>query len=155
MQVAIIVPNLHIWLNQPRIFKGYVKHLDKIRTRTSPAIQAQAVRALIGRLLPERVEEFNIKIEPGLIGEENGYFQVELCAISPYSKINLNVGLQIKKTAESPSVSIKGSTGVMAAWVFHYYLTQFCRCQVSWDADQLNIPFILPEASVRISSLDK
>lgn len=43
----------------------------------------------------------------------------------------------------------------MAAWGFHYYLTQFCRCQVSWDADQLNLPETLPEVSVRIVSLDK
>ena len=43
----------------------------------------------------------------------------------------------------------------MAAWGFHYYLTQLCGCQVSWDADQLNIPVTLPEVSVRIASLDK
>ena len=49
--------------------------MDKIRTRTSSEIQAQAVRALVGRLLPERAGEFEITIEPGLIGEENGYFE--------------------------------------------------------------------------------
>ncbi len=57
---------------------GYGRQLDKIRTRTSPKIQVQAVKDLIGRLLPERVDEFDITIEPGLFGEENGYFQVKL-----------------------------------------------------------------------------
>ena len=61
--------------------KGYGRHLDKIQTRTSPDVQALTVKALIGRLLPERAAEFDIAIEPGLIGEENGYFQVALRTI--------------------------------------------------------------------------
>ena len=56
---------------------------------------------------------------------------------------------------ENTTVFLRGSTGVMAAWGFHYYLTQLCHCQVSWDADQLDLPVILPEVSIRISSLDK
>jgi alpha-N-acetylglucosaminidase len=56
---------------------------------------------------------------------------------------------------ENTTVLLRGSTGVMAAWGFHYYLTQLCHCQVSWDADQLDLPVILPEVSIRVSSLDK
>lgn len=63
--------------------------------------------------------------------------------------------LQVIKTPENTTVFLQGSTGVMAAWGFHYYLTQLCYCQVSWDADQLDLPVILPEVSVRITSLDK
>lgn len=43
----------------------------------------------------------------------------------------------------------------MAAWGFHYYITKYCNCHVSWDGDQLNLPKVLPDVSVRISSLDK
>ncbi|XP_046631090.1 alpha-N-acetylglucosaminidase-like isoform X2 [Daphnia pulicaria] len=119
------------------IFQGGLGgSLDNIRTRTSVDIQAQAVRDLIERLLPERASEFDVKVEPGLLEDENGYFQVI-------------------KTPENTTVFLQGSTGVMAAWGFHYYLTQLCHCQVSWDADQLDLPVILPEVSVRITSLDK
>ena len=52
-------------------------------------------------------------------------------------------------------VLIKGSTGVMAAWGFHYYLTQHCHCHISWDYDQLNLPTRLPEISIRIASYDE
>lgn len=52
-------------------------------------------------------------------------------------------------------VIIRRSTGVMAAWGFHYYLTQLCQCHVSWDSDQLTLPNILPNVSTRIASLDK
>lgn len=55
---------------------GFCVPLDKIHTRTSVEIQAQAVTDLIGRLLPGRANEFDVKVEPGLPGEENGYFQV-------------------------------------------------------------------------------
>jgi hypothetical protein len=41
-------------------------------------IQAQAVRDLIERLLPERASEFDVKVEPGLLEDENGYFQVKI-----------------------------------------------------------------------------
>lgn len=63
--------------------------------------------------------------------------------------------LQIEKVSGNATVFVRGSTGVMAAWGFHYYLTQFCHCQVSWDTDQLNLPAVLPDVSVRITSLDK
>lgn len=70
-------------------------------------------------------------------------------------KNNMLFLTQITKTTENATVFIQGSTGVMAAWGFHYYLTQFCRSQVSWDADQLNLPAVLPEVSIRVNSLDK
>jgi len=44
----------------------------------------------------------------------------------------------------------------MAAWGFHYYLTQYCNCHVSWDADQLNLPANLPLVGpTRVNSLDR
>jgi len=43
----------------------------------------------------------------------------------------------------------------MAAWGFHYYLTKYCACHVSWDYDNLNLPETLPTVSIRIASLDK
>jgi len=43
----------------------------------------------------------------------------------------------------------------MAAWGFHYYLTQYCHCHISWDFDQLHLPFELPNLSIRISSNDQ
>ncbi|XP_045023592.1 alpha-N-acetylglucosaminidase-like isoform X2 [Daphnia magna] len=118
------------------VSEGLGNFLDRIQTQTSRKIQSQTVADLISRLLPERAEEFDVKVEGGHAAEENGYFQ-------------------ITKTTENATVFIQGSTGVMAAWGFHYYLTQFCRSQVSWDADQLNLPAVLPEVSIRVNSLDK
>lgn len=50
--------------------------LDRIQTQTSRKIQSQTVADLISRLLPERAEEFDVKVEGGHAAEENGYFQV-------------------------------------------------------------------------------
>ncbi len=139
--------------------EGLGGSLDKIRTRTSVDIQAQAVRDLIERLLPERASEFDVKVEPGLPQDENGYFQVDSNSFGFWEWVKCEQKivsyLQVVKTQDNTTVFLQGSTGVMAAWGFHYYLTQLCQCQVSWDADQLDLPIILPEVSVRITSLDK
>ena len=58
--------------------KGYSRSLDKIRSQASAEIQIRAVRDLIGRLLPDRANEFSIIVEPCRMEEKNGYFQVGL-----------------------------------------------------------------------------
>ena len=62
--------------------EGLCSSLNEIRTRTSFEIQAQAVIDLIERLLPERSNLFDVKVEPGLLEEENGYFQVSSSSFS-------------------------------------------------------------------------
>ena len=63
--------------------------------------------------------------------------------------------LQLSKSNDS-AVLIRATSGVMAAWGFHYYLTEYCSCHVSWDADQLRLPTNLPALlPTRVDSLDQ
>lgn len=52
-------------------------------------------------------------------------------------------------------IQINGSTGVAAAWGFHYYLKYVCKAHISWDSEQLNLPSTLPDADLTIVSNDR
>ena len=70
--------------------------------------------------------------------------------------LKTKLSTQLSKATVEAAVQIRASSGVMAAWGFHYYLTQYCNCHVSWDADQLNLPANLPLVGpTRVNSLDR
>ncbi len=52
-------------------------------------------------------------------------------------------------------VSIHGNTGVAAAYGFHYYLKYYCRCHISWYTNLINLPSILPDVNITLTSLDR
>lgn len=64
------------------------------------------------------------------------------------------MNFQIEKTADG-LIKITATTGVSAATGFHYYLKYFCRCHVSWEAEQLELPEVLPEVNVSVSMNDR
>ncbi len=46
--------------------------------------------------------------------------------------------------AEKKTLVITGSDRIAQAAGFHHYLKYYCRCQVSWSGNQLNIPEVMP-----------
>ncbi|RWS15176.1 alpha-N-acetylglucosaminidase-like protein, partial [Dinothrombium tinctorium] len=90
----------------------------------------QAVIDLIGRLLPSRVDEFDIKVTPFLLENDcKDKFIIE------------PLGLRIRIVATS---------GVAAANGLRYYLKEYCKCHVSWSGNQLSVPVPLPQPNMLI-----
>ena len=100
-------------------------------SRTQYNDQQKAVEELIERLLPNRIKEFEIVIEPEHFLDA--------------SKENLDT-FQIETTFFG-KLRITATSGVAAAWGFNHYLKYFCKAQISWGGRQLNIPKPLPKVS--------
>eukprot|EP00118_Oscarella_pearsei_P003618 m.15082 g.15082 ORF g.15082 m.15082 type:complete len:759 (+) comp26171_c0_seq1:20-2296(+) len=107
--------------------------LDAIWTSVSPNAQAEAVKDLIQRLIPERADEFQIEIDSSLAAKFKDAFEISWA---------------------DNRVLVRGTTGVAAAWGFQHYLKYWCFCHVSWGGDQLNLPSPLPpvHSPVKITS---
>lgn len=52
-------------------------------------------------------------------------------------------------------VEILGTSGVAAAWGLHYYIKTYCNVHISWEGNQVELPDILPDVRVKISSNDR
>ncbi|XP_063910098.1 alpha-N-acetylglucosaminidase-like isoform X1 [Zophobas morio] len=108
--------------------------LGHIKPKGSSETQADAVRELIQRLLPDQATLFSITVEPNLNGAKDTF--------------------HIEKTSDN-IVQISATTGVAAAAGFNYYLKYFCNCHVSWEASQLNLPEELPDVNITVTLNDK
>jgi alpha-N-acetylglucosaminidase len=90
-------------------------------TTTGVINQVQAARGVIKRILPSHEQKFVLEIIP----QDNGKDVFEL-------------------ESQGKKIVIRGSSGVTITNGFHYYLKHYGKCQVSWFADQLNVPQPLP-----------
>ena len=100
-------------------------NLRPVRNQT---VQEEAALALIKRLLPSAYAKlFSVEVN-------SDSSQKDWAQINTYSEKNTTY------------VNVKASSGVMATYVFHEYLKQFCQCQISWEHKQLFLPAQLPEA---------
>lgn len=88
------------------------------------AATAEAARALVGRLVPEHVDQFSFECIASDEGRD--VFEIE--------------------TVEG-RVVIRGNTAVAMAMGFHWYLKHHCHCHVSWYGDQLQLPDPLPRVT--------
>ena len=100
---------------------------SNLRPVRNDTVQGEAALSLIKRLLPLAYAKL---------------FSVEISASSKDWAV-LNTYQKVHNTTY---VNIEASSGVMATYVFHEYLKQFCGCQVSWEHQQLSLPTQLPEA---------
>ncbi|KAJ8728718.1 hypothetical protein PYW07_006414 [Mythimna separata] len=50
---------------------------------------------------------------------------------------------------------IKASTGVAAVWGFNYYLKKYCKSQIEWQTEHVNIPEILPYVKEKVVASDR
>ncbi|XP_071452084.1 alpha-N-acetylglucosaminidase [Hetaerina americana] len=108
--------------------------LRRIRPSATARRQQEAVNGLIHRLIPSRAGAFKVFITPPSNPHEKDEFLVE---------------------SKDGSVNITASSGIAASYGLQYYLKKFCKCHVSWDGNQLNLPEILPAASIRRKASDR
>ncbi|XP_077981235.1 alpha-N-acetylglucosaminidase-like isoform X2 [Glandiceps talaboti] len=107
------------------------KTLDHLKPSVSAETQAQTVRDMIQRLIPERASQFKVVVDP---------------SIGP---VNLDT-FEIETTGDNET-TVRGTTGVAAASAFQHYLNTYCHCHISWSGDQLNIPANLPVVVPKVS----
>ncbi|XP_065206466.1 alpha-N-acetylglucosaminidase [Planococcus citri] len=101
---------------------------------TEHKIQKNAVDGLIKRLIGEEKSKlFNITIHKQNVAKKDTF------SVNKIQNI----------------IQISATSGVAAAYGFHYYLKNYCKAHVSWDYDQLKIPTILPDVDVGLISMDK
>ncbi|KAJ8301051.1 hypothetical protein KUTeg_022570 [Tegillarca granosa] len=118
--------------------KSVFDHLNKLLPKSSNDIQTTAVKALIGRVVPSRQNEFNVIVD-GKYGPD----MKDMFYISSNS---------------SGGVNIRASTGVAAAKAFYLYLTDYCNCQITWAGSQVNLPKklpTLPNDGIQVTSNDR
>ncbi|KAL1509052.1 hypothetical protein ABEB36_003853 [Hypothenemus hampei] len=115
----------------PNRFESTLGHL---KSQKDSSVQQESVEKLIQRILPERYKEFSIKIESNFTLANKEAFQI--------NKIN-------------ETIEIVGTTGVIAATGFHYYLKYYCNAHISWEVSQLSLPKILPDVNITISLNDR
>ncbi|HNX53403.1 MAG TPA: alpha-N-acetylglucosaminidase [Pontiellaceae bacterium] len=88
----------------------------------------EAVKALIQRMTPGCADRFAVEFIPPADGKD--VYEIE--------------------SGEPGRIVLRGSSGVAAASAYYHYLKEFCRCHVSWNGDQLNLPAVLPAVSRKI-----
>ena len=96
--------------------------------------QAIAVRNLIQRVLPQYSNKFIVRVAEDGKGEG---FQLQ-------TMIKKNYTYVIIRATSKPAASLG----------FHHYLTQYGRCQFTWDYRQCNLPYGLPTLSQPVSVKD-
>ena len=101
---------------------------SNLRPIRNDTVQEEAALSLIKRLLPLAYAKlFSVEVS------SNQTTSKDWAVLNTYQNSN------------STYVNIEASSGVMATYVFHEYLKQFCGCQVSWEHQQLSLPMQLPE----------
>jgi alpha-N-acetylglucosaminidase len=85
------------------------------------------VAGLIQRLLPLYTNEFVLELIPADGAQDT--FEIESAA---------------------DKIVLRGNNGVLVASALNYYLKNFCHCDVSWNGDQLKLPYPLPAVAPKV-----
>ena len=88
---------------------------------TAAAGPVEAARGVIGRLLPDRVDQFVLEVIPP--DGDRDAFEIETI---------------------DGKVVVRGNDGVAIASGVNWYLKYHCQCHVSFNGDQLQLPERLP-----------
>ncbi|XP_066253772.1 alpha-N-acetylglucosaminidase [Euwallacea similis] len=118
----------------PQVYNRFQTTLGHLKPQSSSDVQEDAVIQLIQRILPNRSSEFAVTVNSSFTQDGKECFKID--------KID-------------DKIQISGTTGVTAATGFHYYLKYFCNAHISWEVSQLNLPEVLPDASVEIPLTDR
>ena len=100
---------------------------DFVKPRLTADVQIKAACGVLDRAVPGISKSFKLEIIPQ--EDERDVYELE------------QVGEKIV---------FRGSTGVAICSAFNRYLMDFCKCDVSWCGDQLNVPSPLPKVPKKI-----
>ncbi|KFM79407.1 Alpha-N-acetylglucosaminidase, partial [Stegodyphus mimosarum] len=102
---------------------SYQGNIDALESaHISSEVEENAVKQLLTRLIPDRAEQFIIKVNNHL--DDIDYFQIE---------------------SGDDKVIITGTRGYAASAGVYHYLKYFCGCHIAWSGSQLNLPKVLPK----------
>ncbi len=88
---------------------------------------AESSLALIHRVILDRADRFIVEELPAK--ETTDVFEIE---------------------SRNDKIILRGNNGVAVASALYYYLTHFCRCQITWNGTNLNIPKVLPRVDKKV-----
>ena len=119
-----------------KIDSSRFKQFSHIKTKTPKAVQEQAVKDLITRLIPKYASKFVITVNSSL---------------GPHPDLDT---FEYVTDAAAGKLVINGTTGVAAALGFQHFLKYSCHAHVSWSGDQLKIPdpFPVVQKTVTVTS---
>jgi alpha-N-acetylglucosaminidase len=100
-----------------------------LKVATIPVIgtNLSAVAGLLQRLLPLYTNRFALELIPADGGQDA--FEIE---------------------SRADQIVLGGNNGVSVASALNYYLKNYCHCDVSWNGDQLALPYPLPPVSPKV-----
>lgn len=109
-----------------------LEYLDPVilQTKTSPKVQEQAAYQIISKYL----NSVNVVVNPILFDNHKDVFNI--------------------RTVDG-TLQIRASSGVAAVWGFNYYLKKYCKSQIAWQTQRVNIPSPLPEVSETVTANDR
>jgi alpha-N-acetylglucosaminidase len=111
------------------------EHLKRLKAAEvnyrPPDIQSsqasRSAKALVKRLLPEYLDRFVFEVIPPVDGRD--VFEIE---------------------SSDDKIVIRGNNGVSMSMGFNWYLKYYCRCHVSWNGTQLDMPDSLPQIRPKV-----
>ena len=86
-----------------------------------------AVKALIQRILPGHISQFEIEYLPAENGKD--VFEIE---------------------SYQQKIFLRGNNGVAVASALYYYLNEYCHCQLTWNGVNLKLPATLPSVETKL-----
>lgn len=96
-------------------------------TVSDPDERAEAVYALIKRVVPKFADKFRIRF----IDKKNGndYFEIE---------------------SAGEKIELRGNNGISIASALNYYLKNFAHCSITWNGSNLQLPANLPAVKQKV-----
>ncbi|XP_063987434.1 alpha-N-acetylglucosaminidase isoform X2 [Diachasmimorpha longicaudata] len=114
---------------------GFQHTLGHLKPRSSPQVQAEAAADLISRIIGRNSKLFVVSIDSTIGPEGRDTFKL----------LKSSLG----------TLHITATTGVAAAWGFHFYLKHYCNAHIAWEGMQVELPNTLPEVNVTVTSNDR
>jgi len=100
-----------------------------LQAAESPS-SVKAARGLLNRIIPKHADQFVIEEIPN--ENDQDVFEIE---------------------THGGKVIIRGNNGVSMAMGINWYLKHYCKCNVSWCGNNLDLPKKLPEVKTRIRKI--
>ena len=102
--------------------------LPFVQEEVTDAVQIKAAEGVIRRITPKLSKHFILEVIPQKEGLDT--FELE---------------------QKGEKVILRGSSGVALCSAYNYYLQKFCKCDISWCGDQLDIPIPFPKVTAKVT----
>jgi alpha-N-acetylglucosaminidase len=108
------------------IFLSFI-FMTMISLQAPAQLNTQAVKDLIGRVIPRAADHFEVQYIPQDHGKD--VFEIE---------------------TRGDKIVLRGNNGVSVASALKYYLYHYCHCSITWNGTNLQLPEVLPVVRKKI-----